>query len=93
MNGAESGGIWNMVNYQRIRVPGAMYFFTVMLRDRRFDLLAARAHLLREVSRSVRQQRPFVIDAMVVLPDHLQHGPKDISLSLDGRGRRAQASG
>ena len=60
-----------MVNYRRIRVPGGTYFFTVTLRDRRSDLLIESADLLRKVFRSVRQQRPFAIDAMVVLPDHL----------------------
>lgn len=60
-----------MVNYRRIRVPGGTYFFTVTLRDRRSDLLIESADLSREVFRSVRQQHPFVIDAMVVLPDHL----------------------
>ena len=60
-----------MVNYRRIRVPGGTYFFTVTLRDRRSDLLIESADLLQEVFRSVRQQHPFVIDAMVVLPDHL----------------------
>ena len=60
-----------MVNYRRIRVPGGTYCFTVTLRDRRSDLLIESADLLQEVFRSVRQQHPFVIDAMVVLPDHL----------------------
>jgi putative transposase len=60
-----------MVNYRRARVPGATYFFTVTLRDRQADWLTAHADLLRTVVRQVRQQRPFTIDAMVVLPDHL----------------------
>jgi putative transposase len=60
-----------MVNYRRVRVPGSTYFFTVTLHNRGTDVLAARSDLLREVFRSVRQRRPFVIDAVVVLPDHL----------------------
>ena len=60
-----------MVNYRRARVPGATYFFTVTLRDRRKDWLTAHAELLRSSFRRVRRQRPFAIDAVVVLPDHL----------------------
>ena len=60
-----------MVRYRRARIPGASYFFTVTLRDRRSDLLTRRAELLRQVLRGVRRERPFAIDAVVVLPDHL----------------------
>lgn len=60
-----------MVNYRRARIAGATYFFTVTLRDRRQTLLTAHVDLLRSMFRAVRRQRPFVIDAAVVLPDHL----------------------
>ncbi|MFO1154749.1 MAG: transposase [Rhodospirillales bacterium] len=60
-----------MVNYRRARVPGATYFFTVTLRDRHKDWLTVHVDLLRSVIRDVRRQRPFIIDAAVVLPDHL----------------------
>jgi putative transposase len=60
-----------MPNYRRNRVPGATYFFTVNLRDRRSGLLAAQIDALREAVREVRRQSPFRIDAWVVLPDHL----------------------
>jgi putative transposase len=60
-----------MANYRRARVPGATYFFTVTLSDRRAAHLAARASLLRAIFRTVRRQRPFVVDAIVVLPDHI----------------------
>ncbi len=60
-----------MVNYRRALVPGATYFFTVTLRDRRKDWLIAHVDSLRAVVRGVRRQRPFAIDAIVVLPDHL----------------------
>jgi putative transposase len=48
-----------MVNYRRARVPGATYFFTVTLRDRRKDWLTAYVDLLRRVVRGVRLERPF----------------------------------
>lgn len=60
-----------MPNYRRNRVPGATYFFTVNLRDRRSDLLVTQIDLLREAVRDVRRQSPFQIDASVVLPDHM----------------------
>lgn len=60
-----------MTNYRRAFVPGATYFFTVNLADRRKTLLVDHIDLLRNAVRYTRQRHPFVIDAMVVLPDHL----------------------
>ena len=60
-----------MVNYRRARIPGASYFFTVTLRDRRSCLLTENVDALREAIRAVKRQSPFRIDAVVVLPDHL----------------------
>jgi len=59
-----------MVQYRRSRVAGGTFFFTVNLRDRRCALLAQHAEALRGIVREVRTQLPFVIDAMVVMPDH-----------------------
>lgn len=60
-----------MVNYRRALVPGATYFFTVTLRDRRKEWLTAYVDQLRVVVRDVRRQRPFAINSIVILPDHL----------------------
>ncbi len=60
-----------MSNYRRARVPGATYFFTVALAERGGRLLVENIALLREAFRTTRRERPFRIDAMVVLPDHL----------------------
>lgn len=60
-----------MVNYRRVRVPGAAYFFTVTLRDRRKSTLIDHADLLRSMVRGVWHDRRFGIEAAVVLPDHL----------------------
>ena len=59
-----------MVLYRRNRVEGGTYFFTVNLADRKRALLAEHADALRNIVRDVRTELPFVIDAMVVLPDH-----------------------
>jgi putative transposase len=60
-----------MPEYRRNRVPGATYFFTVNLLDRRFDLLVVHINALREAVTKVRRRSPFHIDAWVVLPDHM----------------------
>jgi len=60
-----------MTNYRRNRVPGGTYFFTVNLLDRGSSLLVKEIDLLREVVRKVRHDKPFHIDAWVVLPNHL----------------------
>ena len=59
-----------MVNYRRSRVAGGTFFFTVNLLDRRKALLVDHVDALRRIVLEVRTQLPFVIDAMVVLPDH-----------------------
>jgi hypothetical protein len=60
-----------MPEYRRNRVPGGTFFFTVNLLDRRSDLLVRHIGALREAVRQARQRGPFVIDAWVVLPDHM----------------------
>jgi putative transposase len=54
------------------RVLDGCYFCTVNLLERRGNtLLTDRIDRLRDVVRPVRRARPFTIDALVVLPDHL----------------------
>ena len=59
------------MQYRRNYVKGGTYFFTVNLLDRNKSLLVEHIDLLRESIRFVKFQRPFYIDAWVVLPDHL----------------------
>src|SRR3989441_11193785 len=61
-----------MSQYRRVFIPGGVYFFTVVTRDRA-PLFATpeRVEKLRAAFRKVMAVRPFRIDAMVVLPDHL----------------------
>ncbi len=61
-----------MTNYRRNHVPGASYFFTVNLLDRRSSVLTAHIQSLRDALRATRKCHPFAIDAMVVLPDHVR---------------------
>ena len=60
-----------MTSYRRNFVPGGSYFFTVNLADRRSRLLADNVPVLRAAFRDVKAHHPFVMDAVVVLPDHL----------------------
>lgn len=57
--------------YRRLRVPGATVFFTVALAHRGGSLLVDQIDRLRLAVAMTRRERPFTIDAFVVLPDHL----------------------
>jgi putative transposase len=52
-------------------VEGGTYFFTVTLADRRSSVLVDYIPALRAAFRIARHERPFSIDAIVVLPEHL----------------------
>lgn len=60
-----------MSRYRRMYVPGGTYFFTVNLALRGSGLLVRRVEVLREAVRVTKAERPFRIDAWVVMPDHL----------------------
>nr|WP_238481002.1 transposase [Dyella telluris] len=52
-------------------MKGGTYFFTVALNDRRADTLVSHIGALRHALHLTQLRRPFRIDAMVVLPEHL----------------------
>lgn len=60
-----------MSNYRRAAVPGAVYFFTVALADRRSRALVEHVDALRAAFVATVREHPTQVDAMVVLPDHL----------------------
>lgn len=60
-----------MPNYHRPDVTGAKIFFTVALAERGARTLVVEIEALRAAVRLTRAERPFGIDAWVVLPDHL----------------------
>ena len=60
-----------MVLYRRNYVPGGTFFFTVTLRDRRADTLVREIDGLRAAFVRTMTARPFTLDAVVVLPEHL----------------------
>jgi putative transposase len=56
---------------KRVQTPGATYFFTVNLANRESRLLTGHIDALRLSMRQAKQNHPFSIDALVILPDHL----------------------
>jgi len=61
-----------MSRYRRARAAGATYFFTVVTYQRQPILTHADTlRALRRVLREVKTSRPFLLDAFVLLPDHL----------------------
>lgn len=60
------------MQYRRAFTPGGTFFFTLVTEKRRpvFSSPAA-VDVLREAFRAVRKSRPFEIDAIAVMPDHL----------------------
>ncbi len=61
-----------MTDYRRIYVPGATWFFTVNLANRQNNsLLVDHIDLLRNAFRYVKDRKPYDINAMVIMPDHL----------------------
>jgi putative transposase len=60
------------MQYRRAFIPGASFFFTLVTEQRRpLFASAAAVHTLRMAFTKVCKTRPFQIDAIAVLPDHL----------------------
>ncbi len=60
-----------MACYLRPKRPGATIFFTLCLARQGNDLLVTEIAALRRAFRDTMRDRPFRIDACVILPDHL----------------------
>ncbi len=59
------------MKYRRADIKGGTYFFTINLADRQNTLLVDEFDKLRASINKVKQRHPFILDALVVLPDHL----------------------
>ena len=57
--------------YRRADVRGGTYFFTVNLAERQNTLLVDEIDKLKVSFVAMKKRHPFVLDAMVVLPNHL----------------------
>ena len=60
-----------MVRYRRNRIAGGKFFFTLTPADRQSTALVDHVGVLRAAFRVARKERPFAIDAIAILPDHL----------------------
>ena len=60
-----------MSNYRRVRRSGGTFFFTVALQTRGSNVLVEHVEVLRQAVAQTQPERPFEVDAWVVLPDHL----------------------
>ena len=61
-----------MRTYKRIRIKGGCYFFTVNLAHRKGNqLLIRHIDALRAAFKKIKQNHPFKMDAVVILPEHL----------------------
>ena len=60
-----------MTNYRRDKHPGATWFFTVNIAQRYQCLLIDNIDILRSAFRSIHASHPFIVNAIVILPDHL----------------------
>jgi putative transposase len=83
----------SMVRYRRNFIPGGTYFFTVTLADRRATALVDHIDTLRSAFHAARGARPFAIDAIVVLPDHLHAILTLPTDDADFSGRRRRIKG
>jgi putative transposase len=82
-----------VVRYRRNFVPGGTFFFTVTLDDRGASTLVDHVSILRSAFRTTRAERPFTIDAIVILPDHLHviMTLPDADSDFSGRWRRIKS--
>ena len=77
------------MRYRRYFVPGGCYFFTVVTENRQKILTLPSSYaFLQEALDKIKQDRPFVLEAIVILPDHLHCIWKLPSGDLDFSTRR-----
>ena len=61
-----------MTEYRRFYIPNALWFFTVNLAERKNNrLLIEQIDLLGQAFRYVKTRKPFYMNAVVIMPDHL----------------------
>jgi REP-associated tyrosine transposase len=82
-----------MVRYRRNFLSGGTFFFTVTLADRHSTVLVDHVAALRGAFRATRRERPFMIEAIVVLPDHLHAMLTLPSADADFSGRWRRIKG
>jgi len=83
------------MDYRRAHVPGGLFFFTLVTHPRRALLINPSARTaLRRAVQDVRRRHPFLLEAIVLLPDHLHmlmklpEGDADFGVRVGGIKRR-----
>jgi putative transposase len=64
-------GIRQNIQYRRAKHKGSSYFLRFNLAERKKTLLTGHIDCLKGAMKRIQQRHPFVIDAVVILPDHL----------------------
>jgi len=87
-----------VMRYRRAKTPGATYFFTVVaFRRRKILCEPENRELLRTAFRIMKSRHPFIIDAIVLLPEHLHCiwtlPPDDSDYSMRWNGIKGHFSG
>ena len=60
------------MQYRRVFIPGGSFFFTLVTQGRRPIFTSDETvAILRNAFKTVRASRPFEIDAIVIMPEHL----------------------
>lgn len=60
------------MEYRRAKIEGGTFFFTVVTHNRReFLCNTENIQLLRQAFREVMSKSPFIVDAIVILPNHI----------------------
>lgn len=72
-----------MMRYRRIKISGASHFFIVNLAERNSHLLVTHVDLLRASVRDVKTKHPFIIDVIVIMPNHLIRYDDDYENHID----------
>ena len=60
------------MQYRRANIKGSTYFFIINLADRQKTLLTDEFDKLRASLNRVKRHHHFLLDAMLVSPDHLE---------------------
>lgn len=62
----------DVMRYRRLHQPGGSYFFTLVTHQRQpLFSISENIERLRTAFKKEKQKHPFIIDAIVILPDHL----------------------
>ena len=71
------------MQYRRVDIQGACYFFTINLADRKSSLLVDEVNKLRDIINKVKKKHSFKIDALVIMAEHFIRDEYDFKTHVD----------